>query len=302
MHDASHINVKPLLVAAAAAATATAMAAWNGRRIGRGVTSEYLARFPVDAAGVANGAQGYVLPGTNGRGLLLLHGSGDSPHSMRYLATALNAAGYEVHVPLLPGHGRSPAAFANATASEYRAAVMSALADVVRRNSWTGVIGLSMGGALAATAASESAGVNALVLLAPYVVPTDQVRVTNRWSAFWSPLMPYVRGRGESSVHDPIAREESRAYGTFSRGALAALVATADAGYRALGAIRVPTLVINSTQDNRIPRELATRALNAITAPLEQHWLEGCGHIITVDYCKDTVAQLVLTFLARHAG
>ena len=289
----------PLLLAAAGA---TALAALNGRRIGRGVTAQYLARFPIDAAGVANGAQGYVLPGTNGCGLLLLHGSGDTPHSLRYLATALNAAGYEVHAPLLPGHGRSPAAFASATASDYRAAVTSALADVMRGNSWTGIIGLSMGGALAATAASESTGVNALVLLAPYVVPTDQVRVTNRLSALWSIVVPYVRGRGEASVHDPIAREESRAYGTFSRGALAALVATADAGYRALGTIRVPTLVINSAQDNRIPRALANRALNAITAPLEQHWLEGCGHIITVDYCKDTVAQLVLTFLARHAG
>lgn len=289
----------PLLLAAAGA---TALAALNGRRIGRGVTAEYLARFPIDAAGVANGAQGYILPGTNGCGLLLLHGSGDTPYSLRYLAAALNAAGYEVHAPLLPGHGRSPAAFASATASDYRAAVTSALANVMRGNSWTGVIGLSMGGALAATAASESTGVNVLVLLAPYVVPTDQVRVTNRLSALWSVVVPYVRGRGEASVHDPIAREESRAYGTFSRGALAALVATADAGYRALGTIRVPTLVINSAQDNRIPRELAIRALNAITAPLEQHWLEGCGHIITVDYCKDTVAQLVLTFLAHHAG
>ncbi len=279
-----------------------ALAALNRRRIGRGVVADYVTRFPADASGVASGAEGYVLPGTTGRGLLLLHGSGDSPHSMRYLAAALNAAGYEVHAPLLPGHGRSPASFASATASDYRAAVTTALADVVRRNAWTGVIGLSMGGALAAIVTSESKSVDALVLLAPYVVPTAQVRVTSRLSAVWSLMVPYVRGRGESSVHDPIAREESRAYGTFSKGALAALVATAEAGYHALGTITVPTLVINSAKDNRIPRALANRALHAITAPLEQHWLEGCGHIITVDYCKDTVAQLVLAFLARHTG
>ena len=294
--------MKPLLLAAATATTALALASLNRRRIARGVVAAYAARFPADATGVANGAEGYVLPGTSGRGLLLLHGSGDSPHSMRYLATALNAAGFEVHAPLLPGHGRSPAAFASATVDDYRATVTSALADVVRSNSWTGVIGLSMGGALAAIVASESTRVDALVLLAPYMVPTAQVRVTNRLSALWSSMVPYVAGRGEASVHDPVARVESRAYGTFSRGALAALVATADAGYRALGSITVPTLVINSAQDNRIPRELANRALNAITAPLEQHWLEGCGHIITVDYCKDRVVQLVLAFLTRHAG
>ena len=26
------------------------------------------------------------------------------------------------------------------------------------------------------------------------------------------------------------------------------------------------------------------------------------GHVITVDYCKDAVADLVVAFLARHAG
>ncbi len=289
----------PLLLGVAAAA---ALGAINRRRIARTVEAEYVARFAPDASGIAAGAAGFVLPGTNGRGLLLLHGSGDSPQSLRYLATALNSTGYEVHVPLLPGHGRSPAAFASATASDYREFVSSALADVVRRNQWAGLIGLSMGGALAAITASKSPSVDVLVLLAPYVVPTAQVRATSRFSALWSPVVPYVRGRGEASVHDPIARDESRAYGTFSRGALAALVETADAGYHALSSLTVPTLVINSAQDNRIPRDLAERALSAITAPVEQHWLANCGHIITVDYCKGTVVQLVLTFLARHAG
>jgi esterase/lipase len=63
-----------------------------------------------------------------------------------------------------------------------------------------------------------------------------------------------------------------------------------------------PTLVINSEQDNRIPRKLALGALERIRAPVEQHWVGGCGHVITVDYCKDTVADLVVAFLARHAG
>ena len=118
----------------------------------------------------------------------------------------------------------------------------------------------------------------------------------------WSPFVPFVLGRGDNSIHDPAARVESRAYGTFSGGALASLVATADAGFRALPSIKVPTLVINSTRDNRIPRELADRVVSAIKAPLEKHWLEGCGHVITVDYCKDQVVTLVLSFLARHAG
>jgi esterase/lipase len=38
-----------------------------------------------------------------------------------------------------------------------------------------------------------------------------------------------------------------------------------------------------------------------LRAPVEEHWVTGCGHVLTMDYCKDAVAALVLTFLARHA-
>lgn len=297
--DAPNTDVIPLLLGVVAA---TALSALNRRRIGRAVEAEYAANHPSDDEGIAAGAQGYVLPGANDRGLLLLHGSGDSPQSLRYLASALNAAGYEVHAPLLPGHGRSPSAFAATTAGDYHAAVARALAVVKNRNRWTGVIGLSMGAALAANVVSESTSVKALVLLAPYMIPPRAVRATMRAAPLWSAFVPFVRGRGDDSIHDAIASKQSRAYGTFSRGALTALVATADAGFRALPRIRVPTLVINSTQDNRIPRALAERVLGAIAAPVEQHWLEGCGHVITADYCKDEVAKLVVAFLARHAG
>jgi carboxylesterase len=291
--------VIPFLLGVAAV---TALSAMNRRRLGRAVEAKYRAQYPPDTMGIAQGAEGYVLPGTNDRGLLLLHGSGDSPQSLRHLAAALNAVGYEVHAPLLPGHGRSPSAFAAATADDYHAAVARALDAVMCRNAWTGVVGLSMGAALATRAVSESTGVSVLVLLAPYMIPPRTVRATVRAAALWSAFVPFVRGRGDDSIHDPAARDQSIAYGTFSKGALTALVGAADAGFRALPQIRIPTLVVNSTQDNRIPRELAEQVLRTITAPLEQHWLEGCGHVITTDYCKDEVAKLVVAFLARHAG
>ena len=281
---------------------ATAAAVLNRRRVIRTIESEYGSRFRADADDVADGAEGFTLTGTTGRGLLLLHGSGDSPQSLRYLADRLNAAGYGVHAPLLPGHGRTPYAFGVATANDYHDAVRAALAEVSAFHTWVGVVGLSMGAALAARLVAESSGVRLLVLLAPYMIPPRDVR-TVRWvSWLWSPLVPYLRGRGEASVHDPAARSASHAYGWFSAGALEALIATTDAGRRALPKLALPMLVIHSTQDNRIPRALAEEALAAITVPVERHWLEGCGHVITVDYCKDTVAELVLAFLARHAG
>lgn len=291
--------VPTLLLTLVAAMTWIAVA---GRRAAGRMEVEYASRYPEGKNGVVGGADGFVLAGTNGRRLLMLHGSGDSPQSLRYLADRLNVAGYSVHVPLLPGHGRSLHAFAAATAKDYHHATLDALSELALSDGWIGVVGLSMGGALAARLSAESTRVKALVLLAPYLSPPSDVRAARALSWLWSPLVPYVRGGGEASVHDPVARASSRAYGSFSGGALAALVETAEAGRRAVLRLRLPILVVNSENDNRIPRALAQGAVDAFTTPVEAHWLGGCGHVITVDYCKDAVADLVLAFLARHAG
>ena len=268
----------------------------------RAIEAEYETRFPPDREGVAAGAQGFRLEGTNGRGLLLLHGSGDTPQSLRYLGERLNEAGYTVVAPLLPGHGRTPRAFAAATADDYYVAASQALAQLSASNRWVGLVGLSMGGAIAARLAVEAPDVRVVVLLAPYLTPSADVRVARATAPLWGLASPYLRGRGEASVHDREADAKSRAYGTFSPGALTALAKTAREGLRALPDLTQPTLVINSEQDNRIPRALAQSALERIRAPLEQYWVNGCGHVITVDYCKDAVANHVEAFLARHAG
>jgi carboxylesterase len=283
----------PVVVATAAARLYRAAAARRGDRA-------YLGRYATAVDGVVAGAESFTLTGTNGRALLLLHGSGDTPQTLRYLGERLHTAGYTVHAPLLPGHGRSPSAFTEVSAAAYLTAARDALTGLRRESPWVGVVGLSMGGAIAAQLAVHATDVQVLVLLAPYLIPPPQVRWAAGTAWGWGLVLPFMNGRGEASVHDPAQGAASRAYGVFPPNALRALVATAEKGRRALGRVTVPTLVVNSRQDNRIPVELATRATDALRAPTERHWVAGCGHVITVDYCRDEVAQLVLAFLARH--
>jgi carboxylesterase len=284
----------PLVIATAAGRVYRVRAAARVER-------EYAARFPAGTDGIVLGAESIVLHGTNGRLLLLLHGSGDTPQTMRYLAERLQGAGYGVHVPLLPGHGRSPRAFSRVTAEAYLDAADEALAAARRESAWVGVVGLSMGGAIAAQLAARTPDIRVLVLLAPYLLAPAEVRFAARTSWLWGTVQPYMPGRGAASVHDPREGAASRAYGVFPPSALRALVDTANRGRRALPGVTAPTLVVNSREDNRIPAALATRATDALGAPTERHWVAGCGHVITVDYCKAEVAELVLAFLARHA-
>ena len=280
-------------------AAAGALTLWHRRTV-RSADRDFAERCPVGPDGVVIGAEPIRLTGTSPRAVLLLHGSGDTPQSLRYLSDRLHAAGYSVHVPLLPGHGRSPGAFRNVSAHDYLAAARAALDDARASTTWVAVAGLSMGGALAVQLAAEAPDVPALVLLAPYLIPPATVRRGAALSWVWGIVLPFVAGRGERSIHDAAAAAEGLAYGRFPPRAMRALVTTAARALHALPRVTAPTLVINSEQDNRIPAALATEALRTLRAPSERHWVSGCGHVITADYCKSTVADLVLAFLARQ--
>src|SRR4030095_8905948 len=65
------------------------------------------ARLTLGPDGVVAGASPIDLPADGRNGLLLLHGFGDTPQTLQYLAAHVHAQGWGVRVPLLPGHGRT---------------------------------------------------------------------------------------------------------------------------------------------------------------------------------------------------
>jgi carboxylesterase len=149
-------------------------------RAARRTERAYAGVRPPGADGVVPGAEGFALEGRTSRALLMLHGFGDTPQTLRYLGRRLHAAGFTVHAPLLPGHGRGLRDFAAASAEDYASAARDELARLRERASWVGVIGLSMGGAIAARIVAEAADVRVLVLLAPYLPPPRAVALLAR--------------------------------------------------------------------------------------------------------------------------
>jgi len=83
---------------------------------------------------------------------LLMHGLTDSPYSMKALAEALHAKGFEVTVLRVPGHGTLPSMMTKMTVRDWTAAVRIAARDVASRTP-TGQLfyigGYSTGGTLA---------------------------------------------------------------------------------------------------------------------------------------------------------
>jgi esterase/lipase len=160
-------------------------------------------------------------------------------------------------------------------------------------------VGLSLGGALAATVAAEDPELAALVLLAPYLDTPPWLRVLTKAASAIGAVMPYYGGDSSQSIHDPAARAEALAYGATTPELVRELVRAADAARAGLPRVKAPTLYVQSREDNRITPEVASRAFASIGARTKRiEMLSGCGHVLTVDYCKDRVARLVIDFLA----
>jgi carboxylesterase len=247
------------------------------------------------------GANG-IVPGTEPIGLypaspvgavLLLHGFGDSPQSLALLARRFYERGFAVYAPLLPGHGRTLRDFRASGEAEWVAEARRALDRLRERDERIAVVGLSMGGALAAFLASETSDLRALVLLAPYLEPPRSVRAMALAAPAAGLLVPYMRGGDPRSIYDPEAHAAALSYRAVSPRSIAQLVRLTDRARSRLSRVRVPTLYVQSREDYRIPAAAAERCFEALGAEDKRlEWLSGCGHVITADYCKERVAEL----------
>jgi carboxylesterase len=285
-----------LVLAIAVFAVARAGRSWW---VARGVAL----RLPVGQTGIIEGAEPIVRERMGNReAVLLLHGFGDTPQTLAYLADELHARGWDVHAPLLPGHGRSLRSFAASRSHQWVGSAREALDYMLARYQRVAIAGLSMGGALAAILAAERERIVALVLLAPYVELPPRLRRLVRHHRLIHVLVPVLKGNTERSIQDPAERARSLGYRAMTPTLARELSLVAERARRALPRIHAPTLLAQSREDNRLASAVADRAFAALGAKdKELLWLEGAGHVITVDYGRDKLVESVAAWIRRWA-
>jgi carboxylesterase len=270
------------------------------RRLSRSLERDWLSRHPVGPDGIVPGAGSIELTGTGKGAVLLLHGFGDTPQSLRHLAAHLNAAGLTVHAPLLPGHGRTPREFDAVTGDELIAAAATALASLRARSPDVALVGVSMEGAIAAILAAEEPP-PALVLIAPYLEMAPGAEWSTRMDWAWGWMGPFVRSGGDLSIRDPDERARSLSYGIVTSRVLRMLQGVARRGAAALPRVRVPTLMIQSRDDNRIAARAAERAFGRIGATEKRlEWADDGRHVLTVDVGYERVQELAAEWILAH--
>ena len=228
-------------------------------------------------------------------GALLLHGFTSTPQSLAGLAGALTGAGFEVEVPVLPGHGTTVDDLVHRRWDDWQGAAEEAWAILSARHDRVIVAGLSMGATLATWLAAHQPGVAALACVNPMIdPPAESFRELMR--AFLAAGHECVPGPA-NDVSEPDAREE--AYPLWPIEPLLSLFAAQDDLLGRLASVTCPVLVVTSGHDHVVPPVSSDMLAERVTGPVERVVLERSFHLATLDVERDVLEAAVVAFALR---
>ena len=227
-------------------------------------------------------------------GALVLHGLTGSTQSVEGVRAALEHAGFEVEAPLLPGHGTSPEDLAGCGWHEWNAAAEAAYgrlpAPVV-------AVGLSMGGALAAGVCARHPEVRGLAVVNPLVDPPAPAFLETL-EAFLAAGERFLPGIG-SDIADPSAKEV--AYDHVPVHAVLSMSRGLHQLRPQLARVRCPVLILTSRHDHVVPAVSSDVLAEAVSGPVERHWLERSQHVATLDLDREELERRIVDFTSRVA-
>jgi carboxylesterase len=225
-------------------------------------------------------------------GVLVLHGFTGSPQSMRGLAAALAGAGFTVELPRLPGHGTSIDDMETYRWADWLAAAEKSYVELASRVRDVIVVGLSMGGTLAASLAASHPEIVGAVFVNPLISGLDDASTEflRGLAASGETRLPGIG----SSIADPEVKEQSYD-GTPIPALLSVLDVTAELPDR-LDAVRCPVLVFTSPADPVVPPVSSDVLAERVRGPVERVTLERSLHVATLDYDKDEIERRTVEF------
>ncbi len=211
-------------------------------------------------------------------GVLVLHGFTGNPTSMRPLAESLAGDGFTVSLPRLPGHGTSVEDMMTTTWADWTGAALTAYDELARRTTHVAVVGLSMGGGLAAYVAEHRADVAACVFINPLVKPPSPEMLDGLVQLLEAGLTT-IDGIGSDVKREGVAE---LSYPLTPLACAKSLFDGTAELYEALDRITAPSLLLSSREDHVVTPDNGDDLAARVGGPIERVWLENSYHVATI--------------------
>lgn len=229
-------------------------------------------------------------------GCLLLHGFSGSPLEMIPLAEVLEAEGWVVSNPALPGHMTSPGDLARTLWPQWVQSAREAYDALTRRCDRVAVLGMSMGGAVALVVGATEQPAAVVAVSTPSRLRPLIVRASRAASRVLKVApIPFRLG-----PKDPQVRQYRSPYRGYPLGGPAEVAKLLHEMRRILPSLRSPLLIVQGRRDRVIPRESAQEIADLVSeAPVEVLWLPRSGHVVTLDKEREVCFDEIRSFLRR---
>jgi carboxylesterase len=229
-------------------------------------------------------------------GVVLLHGFGGSPGSLRAVAEWFEGRGVSVRLPRLPGHGTSIEDLAAVRWPAWAEAADRALSSLLERCRAVAVLGHSMGAALALHLAAERPDdVAALALANPYL--------RDRRLMLVPVARLFVRSTSAGSTDSNNGATDPGRYDRRPVPAIVTLRAFLKHVDRELSRVRAPILVVGSVVDHEIPAGSAERIASRVSSRrIERVECPNSYHALPLDHDAPVLCERSLAFFHSVTG
>lgn len=258
--------------------------------------------------------------GSNGKGVLLVHGLTGTPAEMKFVGRQLNRRGYTVYAPTLTGHCRDEKSLLRTTYEDWLGGLELSLREFSKRVEQVHAAGICVGGGLALCLAHRAPALLKTVVIysatlnydgwnapfyyawAPYGVPLlvrlpfmrrFGFRESNPYGIKSERLRKLVLGNG-AAIHGALPR--------FPMGALYENCRLNRALKRALPSLTIPTLLIHAKDDDISHPRNPDQIQKLHGGRCEIVLLKDSYHMVHIDQERRKVAELTADFIEMNDG
>ncbi len=231
---------------------------------------------------------------------LCVHGFTGCPALYLPLSETLRDGGFGVEAPLLAGHGTRPEDLSAVDEADWFRGTASVLERLFERYAKVHLIGLSLGGAIAAWLASNYADegrLGKLALLSPGFGLRDKRFYAMDLDAAEDRMLPLPR----RPLKDDGLDASRYGYPAMSLKGVRQLILATERSVASLGAIRAPTMLLYTSADAIADPEDCERAIAAIPTIARSHRYEGGEHNLLLGPDRLDVIARITAFLGDGA-
>ena len=244
--------------------------------------------------------QPFYFKGTNGKGILLIHGWTSTAYEVRHLGKYLNGSGFTVSGPMLRGHGTNPEELENVKWQEWLEDLSKSIDELKKDCDQIYIGGTSIGANLAILLASNNPEIKGLILMAtPYKIKLE--KILRVWGKIISLFKRYNRKYYPPTFGAATTITRLISYQKYSIKSALEIGKLVESAREKIPEIKVPCFLVQSRQDHIVSYKSMDKIYERLGSKVKKKkYISRAYHTFISDIKNEHVFEDILNFLKEN--